>query len=222
MSWLPTARATRCAISPRPAGSGEQWVANVNGTTRATQILGTPLPPIDFTGSYDAKGFAGRATAHEPGIPLKATFDVHPDGSIDGSAEAKGVDLSRAPRLQPYFDGRGLVNTMSANPDVVYASRARSEAGDTGDDGPNILTSGTGGMMIHGIDDIGRAIGMVANDTSSYYVIGYAPENATMDGKFRSIEVKSKAQGINIRARKGYLAVNLPPQEFIKRAGYWH
>ena len=119
------------------------------------------------------------------------------------------------------IDARGLVNTISANPDVVNASRARSEGQDTGDDGPNILTSGTGGMMVHGIDDIARAIGMVANDTSSYYVVGYAPENAVMDGKYRSIEVKSKAQGINIRARKGYLAINLPPQEFIRKAGYW-
>lgn len=119
------------------------------------------------------------------------------------------------------IDARGLVNTMSANPDVINASRARSEAQDTGDDGPNILTSGTGGMMVHGIDDIARAIGMVANDTSSYYVVGYAPDNAVMDGKFRSISVKSKAQGITIRARKGYLAVNLPPQEFIRKAGYW-
>ena len=90
--------------------SGDQWVANLNGTTRATEILGTPLPPIDITGSYDSKGFAGHATAHEPGIPLKLTFDVHPDGSIDGSAEAKGVDLSRAPRLEPYFAGRGLLD----------------------------------------------------------------------------------------------------------------
>jgi len=119
------------------------------------------------------------------------------------------------------IDGRGLVNTMSANPDVVYGSRARSEAGDTGDDGPNILTSGTGGIMIHGIDDIARAIGMVANDTSSYYVVGYAPDNTLMDGKYRSIDVKTTAKGVNIRARKGYLAINLPPQEFIRKAGFF-
>ena len=90
--------------------SGDQWVANVNGRTRATYILGTPLPPIDVTGSYDSKGFAGRAIAHEPGMPLKATFDVHPDGSVDASAELKAVDLSRAPRLQPYFQGRGVLD----------------------------------------------------------------------------------------------------------------
>ena len=90
--------------------SGNDWVANVDGTTRATNIAGTPLPPIDIAGSYDAKGFAGHATVHEPGIPLKATFDVHPDGTIDGSAQAKGVDLSQAPRLQPYFAGRGRLD----------------------------------------------------------------------------------------------------------------
>ena len=116
------------------------------------------------------------------------------------------------------IDGRGLINTMSMNPDVTMSSRARSTALDTGDDGPNILTAGTGGMMIHGIDDIGRAIGMVANDTSSYYVIGYQPENGVMDGKFRSIDVKTNAKGLQIRARKGYAAVDLPPQELVRRA----
>ncbi len=116
------------------------------------------------------------------------------------------------------IDGRGLVNTMSVNPDVTMASMARSTSFDTGDDGPSILTAGTGGMMIHGIDDIGRAIGMVANDTSSYYVIGYQPENAVMDGKFRSIDVKTRAKDLNIRARKGYAAIDLPPQEIVKRA----
>jgi len=90
--------------------SGDQWLANVNGTTRATEILGTPLPPIDVTGSYDAKGFVGHAVAHEPGMPLKASFDVHPDGSVDGNVEAKGVDLSRTPRLQPYFAGHGMLD----------------------------------------------------------------------------------------------------------------
>ena len=67
-------------------------------------------------------------------------------------------------------------------------------------------------------DDIGRAIGMVAYDTSSYYVIGYQPDNAVMDGKFRSIDVKTRAAGLKIRARKGYAATNLPPQEFVRRA----
>jgi hypothetical protein len=65
------------------------------------------------------------------------------------------------------------------------------------------------------VDDISRAIGMVARDTSTYYVIGYQPENSTMDGKFRKIEVKARVDGLTIRARKGYAAVALPPLEAI-------
>ena len=123
------------------------------------------------------------------------------------------------------FAGGAASESMTPAAKVSSSVRLAARTGaaalalDTGDDGLNILTSGTGGLMYHGIDDIGRAIGMVANDTSSYYVIGYAPENAEMDGKFRGIEVKSApgTRDLHIRARKGYAAVNLPPQEFVKR-----
>jgi VWFA-related protein len=117
------------------------------------------------------------------------------------------------------IDGRGNINGMSANPDVVRASMSRSGAFDTGDDGPMILTSGTGGFMIHGMDDMNRAFGMVVRDTSTYYVIGYQPDNAVMDGKYRKIDLKARVPGLNIRARQGYLAVTLPPLQQIKAGG---
>ena len=113
------------------------------------------------------------------------------------------------------IDGRGLINGMSVNPDVVKRDRARSAAFDTGEDGPNILTEGTGGFMVRYLDDMSRAFGLIVRDTSTYYVIGYQPENATMDGKVRKIEVKSDIPGVKIRARKSYAAVALPPQEAI-------
>jgi VWFA-related protein len=113
------------------------------------------------------------------------------------------------------IDGRGLINSMSVNPDAVKRDRARSAALDTGEDGPNILTQGTGGFMIRHIDDISRAFGLIVRDTSTYYVIGYQPDNATMDGKVRKIEVKSSLPGVKVRARKSYAAVALPPQEAI-------
>jgi VWFA-related protein len=113
------------------------------------------------------------------------------------------------------IDGRGNINTLSANPDASKRERARSTAFDTGEDGPTILTDGTGGFRIHGIDDIARAFGMIVHDTSTYYVIGYQPENAAMDGKTRKIDVKSNVADLKVRARKGYAAVPLPPQEAI-------
>ena len=113
------------------------------------------------------------------------------------------------------IDGRGLVNTRSPNPDVLRTDRARSTAFDTGEDAPDILTSATGGFAVRGIDDISRAFGLVVRDTSTYYVIGYQPENATMDGKVRKIEVRTNRSGVRVRARKSYLAVNLPPQQSL-------
>ena len=136
--------------------------------------------------------------------------------------ESRGVlqqiagEAARAGAAIYSIDGRGLVNRMSANNDAVRRERGRSIAFDTGDDGPNILTAGTGGFMIQGIDDMSRAFGRIVNDTSTYYVIGYQPDNAIMDGKFRKIEVKSNGGGYKIRARKGYAAVALPPPQTLR------
>lgn len=113
------------------------------------------------------------------------------------------------------IDGRGLINTLGANPDVVSRDPSRSAIFDTGEDGPNILTANTGGFMIRHLDDMSLAFGRIIRDTSTYYVIGYQPENTTMDGKVRKIEVKADLPGVKVRARKSYAAVALPPQEAI-------
>ena len=113
------------------------------------------------------------------------------------------------------IDGRGLINGLGANTDVCRSCAARAAAFDTGEDGPNILTADTGGFMVRNIDDMSRAFGRIVRDTSTYYVIGYQPDNTTMDGKVRKIEVKSSLPGVKVRARKSYAAVALPPQEAI-------
>jgi VWFA-related protein len=113
------------------------------------------------------------------------------------------------------IDARGLINGLSTNPDVVAADRPRSIALDTGEDGPNILTGETGGFMVRNVDEITRAFGLIVRDTSSYYVIGYQPDNPNMDGKVRKLEVKTHLPGLKVRARKSYAAVKLPPQEAI-------
>jgi VWFA-related protein len=114
------------------------------------------------------------------------------------------------------IDGRGLINRATPDPDVNRPERTRSNSFDTGEDGPTILASGTGGLRVTNIDDISRAFGLVVRDTSSYYVLGYQPDNPTLDGKFRKIDVKTNLPGLNLRARKGYVASALPPLEVIR------
>ena len=132
-----------------------------------------------------------------------------------GLIEAIAAQAARGGTTIYSIDGRGLIGAPSPTASVVTTERGRSTAFDTGDDGPNILTASTGGFMVRNIDDMSRAFGMIVRDTSTYYVIGYQPANSTMDGKYRKIDVKSKVAGLNVRARKGYAALALPPQESL-------
>lgn len=145
-------------------------------------------------------------------VLLTEGFFVEESRSI---LERISAEAARGGTVIYSIDGRGLINPMRENADATMREGGRSTAFDTGDDGPYILTSGTGGFMVRGIDDMSRAFGHIVRDTSTYYVIGYQPLNAVMDGKFRKIEVKSRLSGHRVRARKGYAAVDLPPQQIL-------
>jgi VWFA-related protein len=115
--------------------------------------------------------------------------------------------------------GRGSELVGGRGVDVMTPERGVVTTHDTTDDGPEILASGTGGFVVRNLNDISRAIGMVARDTSNYYVMGYQPDNGTMDGKLRRIEVRPKTTELKVRARKGYVASPLPPQQSIRIGG---
>ena len=81
------------------------------------------------------------------------------------------------------IDGRGLINGLSANPDVVTRERARDRRRSTpARTAPTSSPQGTGGFMVRNIDDMSRAFGLIVRDTSTYYVIGYQPDNPN-DGR---------------------------------------
>jgi len=109
------------------------------------------------------------------------------------------------------IDGRGLAGARPTPPDVTTRDRPTEGLLDRGEDGPTMLADGTGGLVVRHMDDVAKALGIVANDTSTYYVIGYQPVKAVMDGKFRKITVKAKNSSLTVRARKGYVASSLPP-----------
>ena len=105
-------------------------------------------------------------------------------------------------------DGRGLVGGRKPMPDVLDAGRPLDGTLDTGGDGPEMLADGTGGFVVRRTDDVAKALNAVVRDTSTYYVVGYSPTNAVMDGTFRAISVKVKSSELSVRARRGYIAVS--------------
>jgi VWFA-related protein len=102
----------------------------------------------------------------------------------------------------------GFVDQMTAD-DPYFATTSF----DSGADGPNSLAVDTGGVMIRNENNIGRALDAIARDSGRYYVIGYHPANTNFDGKYRPIQVRVKREGVRVRARRGYLA--LQPAQMI-------
>ena len=151
--------------------------------------------------------YPGRKTV----VLLSEGFFVQDDRAtverLAGRAARAGVTIYA-------IDGRG-VTSMTGTSDAVSTGAARATTFDGGEEGPAILTSGTGGFVVRNIDDMSRAFGMIARDTSTYYVLGYSPTNTNMNGKFRKIEVKTSIDGATVRARKGYMATPMAPQKSL-------
>ena len=68
------------------------------------------------------------------------------------------------------------------------------------------LALNTDGIALVNNNDLRKQIRRVADDLTSYYLIGYYSTNGKLDGKFRNIRVRSKRSGIEVRSRNGYRA----------------
>jgi VWFA-related protein len=74
-------------------------------------------------------------------------------------------------------------------------------------EGAEALASESGGFTVRDTNDLASGLARIANENSTYYLVGYNPTNLARDGAFRKITVKvSTRKGFEVRARKGYYA----------------
>ncbi len=73
-------------------------------------------------------------------------------------------------------------------------------------DAVRMLAANTDGLAVVNTNDLAGGLKRILDDVSAYYLLGYYSTNKKMDGKFRSIQVRVKRPGVNVRARRGYLA----------------
>jgi len=79
----------------------------------------------------------------------------------------------------------------------------------------NSVADQTGGKAFYNTNNLEKAIRESMDDGSTYYTLGYYPENKNWDGRFRKIAVKINRPGIKLHYRQGFFAVE--PSDPVKR-----
>jgi len=68
------------------------------------------------------------------------------------------------------------------------------------------LALNTDGIALTNSNDLKGAVRRIADDLTSYYLMGYYSTNTKLDGGMRTISVRTKRPGVEIRARRSYRA----------------
>jgi VWFA-related protein len=68
------------------------------------------------------------------------------------------------------------------------------------------LALNTDGVALLNSNNLNAQMRRMADDLTSYYLLGYYSTNSKLDGRFRNIKVRSKRPGIEVRSRRGYSA----------------
>ena len=101
--------------------------------------------------------------------------------------EISGIDPGMDPALR--LDANGLRDELRNQQDSL-----------------RVLAEETGGFAALNSNDYTNAFNRMRDENSNYYLLGYYPTNDRRDGRFRKIEVRVNRPGVQVRARKGYVA----------------
>jgi VWFA-related protein len=148
------------------------------------------------------------------GNPTAGTNDAMEDraswlASLDMDSDLRDVyDMANKNNVAIYaVDPRGLPGfefDINEGINIQTDSKYLSSTMDT----LRVLAENTDGRAIVNRNDLAVGMKQITRDQSAYYLIGYNSSQAPSDGKFHEIKVRVKRPGIQVRARKGYWALN--------------
>jgi VWFA-related protein len=123
------------------------------------------------------------------------------------------TDALRANAAIYSLDARGIVaagSALSAETNEPLRTQDASMGvglteGRERSEGSESLALDTGGVVLKQ-NDLAGGLARIAEDSRSYYLLGYTPATRPADGRFHEIEVKVAREGVRVRARRGYYA----------------
>ena len=152
--------------------------------------------------------FAGQNDLNEDRATWSASLDMESDlREIYDTANRNNVAIYAVdPRGLPGFEF-DINESIGFQLDSKYLTATM--------DTLRLLAENTDGRAIVNRNDIATGMKQITRDSSAYYLIGYNSAQAPTDGKFHEIKVKVKRPGLQVRARRGYWALN---REEVARA----
>ena len=73
-------------------------------------------------------------------------------------------------------------------------------------DSLRVISDETGGFATVNRNDFATAFERIVRENSNYYALGYSSTNERRDGRYRKLTVRVTRPGLQVRARKGYVA----------------
>jgi VWFA-related protein len=168
------------------------------------------LPPqmrnanAQYPGSGNPNAFNPLAGANDPNEDRAAFFanmDLDTDlREVYDTANKNNVAIYAVdPRGLPGFEF-DINEGVNIQTDTKYLNSTM--------DTLRVLAENTDGRAIVNRNDLDVGMKQIMRDSSAYYLIGYSSTQAPSDGKFHEIKVRVKRSGLQVRARKGYWALN--------------
>jgi VWFA-related protein len=191
-----------------------QYIDGWRGQTRALagQVYARAAGQLE-----QSLGIVDRAVAGLAGSPGRKSLVLVTGGLVRdvrlSSYRRVVTDSLRANVAIYSLDARGIVAATSGlSAEVNEPLRTQDASMGVGltegrerSEGSESLALDTGGVVLKQ-NDLAGGLARIAEDSRSYYLLGYAPASRPADGRFHEIQVKVAREGVRVRARRGYYA----------------
>jgi VWFA-related protein len=155
-----------------------------------------------------------------PGIPLnlKALGPGTEEGQVMDEIHRVFARARRANVTIHAIDPGGLYGFASTMVDAGARSASETSAASRLEsmrqDVLGAISATTGGRLVVRTDGFDGAVESIFSEHRSYYLVGFQPNSARQDGKFRNIDVRVSRPGVTVLARGGYFATEagIPPK----------
>lgn len=185
-------RASKARSTLSTMENAANWMANIRGRRKAVVMFGEGID-YDINNVFEAQ-FASTIRDEIRDAIAAATranvtfYTVDPRGlTLQGD---EGIELT-APPEDPSLrlDSRGLQEELRLSQDSLRT-----------------LADQTGGIALVNSNDFRDGFARIQRENSAYYLLGYYSSNERRDGRYRKLTVRVKRPGLQVRARKGYVA----------------